>query len=237
MKKVMLSILLLISLIFTISAQVGITLSYANADAQYWDYAFQQKIEKDRKLFINGARVGINSWFRLEKVRIEFLPSLEYAVYETSPNLINVLGSPNVEDRSLSYRLSSWGTFLHTRFYLFDFNNDCNCPTFSKQNQTFKKGFFVSLSPGVERLSSSVTNTVGNATNESIGAEWKFTGGIGAGLDLGVSDFLTITPLFGANYTQNMSGGHLFDNPDSDEPVTDLFQYYLGVNIGLRFNK
>lgn len=227
MKKLLFSICLFIAFVATSFAQVGITAAYANADAKEWERVFQLEIEDDRQLFISGARLGINYWFRLKNVRIEFLPSVEYASYGTWTN--------NAVDRS-EFDLSSWGGFVHTRFYLFDFANDCNCPTFSKQNQLFKKGFFVSLSPGVERFTSSLTVKENGVSTITSVSEWKASGGIGVGLDLGISDFLTVTPIAGISYAQNLNGSHLFNSTEPNVPNSDLMQYYAGVNIGLRFN-
>ncbi len=228
MKKLLFSACLLVSFASTSFAQIGITATYANANAKEWERTFQLEVEDDRQLFISGTRVGVNYWFRLKNVRIEFLPSFEYAVYGT--------WTDNAPDRS-EFDLSSWGGFVHTRFYLFDFANDCNCPTFSKQNQLFKKGFFVSLSPGVERFTSSRTVKENGVSTVIAASEWKASGGVGVGLDLGISDFLTVTPIAGISYAQDLNGSHLFNSAEPNVPSSDLMQYYAGINIGLRFNQ
>ncbi|MEM1326235.1 MAG: hypothetical protein AAGI23_09795 [Bacteroidota bacterium] len=228
MKKLLLSSCLFFFLFTISSAQIGITATYASAEAENWEFAFQQEFGSERQLFVNGSRVGLNYWFRLKPIRIEFLPSIEYADYGTWSSF----SSPS--DR-LEYDLTSLGTFLNTRLYLFDFANDCNCPTFSKQNDWFKKGFFVNLAPGVERLRSSIVTKAGEESVTTAEEEWKLSGGVGVGIDFGISDFLTLTPIAGVSYSRDLNGDHLFDTTEPNASNTDLIQYYAGINIGLRF--
>ncbi len=47
----------------------------------------------------------------------------------------------------------AWGLSLQfpLSIYPLDFENGCNCPTFNKQGERFRKGFFIYLSPGIRK--------------------------------------------------------------------------------------
>ncbi|MEM9847090.1 MAG: hypothetical protein AAF847_04320 [Bacteroidota bacterium] len=212
------------------TAQIGITAGYTSMEAPDWEFEFQQEFGLNNQLFVSGSRIGINYWLRLKKVRVEFFPSLEYANYGTQ---IGNDASANQAD----FDADLIGIFLHTRIYPFDFINDCNCPTFSKQNEAFKKGFFLMLSPGVEAMQIGVRRRVGNEITGQLKAEGKPTFGGGVGFDIGVSDFLTLTPLVNARYTPNVDGDHIINDNVMDDDFSDLFQFFAGINIGLRFTR
>ncbi|MEM9886603.1 MAG: hypothetical protein AAF849_11985 [Bacteroidota bacterium] len=211
-------------------AQIGITAGYTSMEAEDWEFEFQQEFGLENQLFASGTRVGVNYWLRLKKVRIEFFPSIEYANYATQ---IGDALSVNQTD----YDADLLGGFLHTRIYPFDFANDCNCPTFSKQNEAFKKGFFLMLSPGVEALKTTVTRRRGNEVTAFSNSELKASFGGGIGFDIGVSDFVTLTPIIHTRYTPNVDGDHLMTDKAIGDDFSDVFQFFGGINIGLRFNK
>ncbi|MEM0993900.1 MAG: hypothetical protein AAGI49_12755 [Bacteroidota bacterium] len=221
---------LFISICTLATAQIGITAGYTSMEAPDWEFEFQQEFGLNNQLFVSGSRVGINYWLRLKKVRVEFFPSIEYANYGTQ------IGN-DVSTNQTNYDANLFGGFLHTRIYPFDFINDCNCPTFSKQNETFKKGFFLLLSPGVENVQTEVTRRLGSEIRAVARSEWKPALGGGVGFDIGVSDFLTLTPLVNARYTPNVDGDHIINDNVMDDDFSDLFQFFAGINIGLRFTR
>lgn len=156
-------------------AQYGVTGQYITGQSFYSEASSSDAAMTTR---ISGYLAGVNYWLRLKNVRIEFFPELNYgSVTPTNP-----LGNQS------DFKLNRWGLLLPASFYLLDFKGDCHCPTFSKQNDLFKKGFFLQLliSGHLER---SQTDLAKN-TQQNFGA------GGGIGLDIGLSDLLTITPLF-----------------------------------------
>lgn len=156
-------------------AQYGLTGQYVSGNSVYGDIPLEDGASRATTA---GYLVGLNYWVRLKNTRIEFFPEVNYSV-------VNPTSSLGFQP---DFQLRRWGLTLPASFYLFDFKGDCDCPTFSKQNDLFKKGFFLQLliSGQLER---SQTDLAKN-TQQNLGA------GGGIGLDIGISDFLTLTPIF-----------------------------------------
>ncbi|MBX2814864.1 MAG: hypothetical protein KTR24_02660 [Saprospiraceae bacterium] len=148
------------------------------ADAQFGIRAGYTQLpymnsEADQTNQINALHVGLNYWYRLKDIRIEFFPEIRYQ---------QPLGSDlsaDLEDQS-----QLLGVALPVQFYPFDFISDCSCPTFSKQSRTFQKGFFLMASPGY-------FFDLSNHPAKSSAVEL----GVGAGFDIGINDLLTLSPL------------------------------------------
>ena len=121
-----------------------------------------------------GADVGVGYWFRLKNVRLEFVPEVGVSRLSTT------------EPKEGTTATWMPGVRFHTRLYPLDFRNDCDCPTFSKQQKTFQKGFFLELTPQADWVlanNKSSTNSYG-----------LLSAGLGAGFDVGLSDHVTLTP-------------------------------------------
>ncbi|MEM6770899.1 MAG: hypothetical protein AAF597_09970, partial [Bacteroidota bacterium] len=158
-----------------------------------------------------GSELSVGYWFRLKNKRVEFIPTLYYAQHSSD----------------LEVDLGTFGFEFNVNVYPFDFGGDCDCPTFGKQGPKLEKGFFIHLTPGYAFYN--LTSPV--ATFESASG---LTLGGGVGLDIGITNLLTITPL--ASYRLGMSGfaGEL--------PFTDANGQLIGTDdpnisslqIGLR---
>ncbi|THH41606.1 autotransporter domain-containing protein [Neolewinella litorea] len=208
-------ILLLPAVLLTssLSAQVGLsvfrnfnqaTLSYDNGPAleHPLDYA-------------DGTEVALNYWFRLPKQRIEFLPTVYYALNESTQDW------------------KTYGFQFKTNIYVFDLATDCDCPTFGKQGPQLEKGFFLQVAPGISRHTLATLDGAysGSSTTASL------AGGIG--LDFGLSNLLTITPLAGVRYHFSDFDG--VDIPDAEGGAATsesrLLTYQLGIQATFRLDK
>lgn len=115
--------------------------------------------------------LSVHYWFRLKKYRVEFLPGLAYQHFLMNPDV--------------NYSI---GATIPVSFYPLDFVNDCDCPTFSKSSFLFQKGFFIRLTPAWSK---------GIGGSAPIPLDHLLETSISVGLDLGLSDFLTISPMIG----------------------------------------
>lgn len=174
--------------------QFGFAANYNMSKSPDTDYSF------------NNVEVAANYWFRLKNKRVEFLPEVFYG-----------LGSSYNADSLSSVDRSYFGLRFNSHFYLFDFVNDCDCPTFSKQGPTFTKGIYFNLSPGV--MFSTLT--------EDLGTDTKIVPWIGAGMgyDIGINDLVTVSPF----YLYSYSFKHAYDNTD-----IALQSHQFGVRLILR---
>ncbi len=159
-----------------------------------------------------GGELALNYWFRLPKRRIEFQPT----VYYTS-------GS----GRNAS---NEFGFQFKTNVYPFDLGTDCDCPTFGKQGPQLQKGFFFQLAPGV--ASHKMFLMQARKTTFSLGG--------GVGIDFGLSNLVTLTPIASVRYLT----GNVWDiefTDDNNNPVLDselrLLTYQLGLQATFRFDK
>ena len=180
--------------------------------------------ERTIQLFDQGWSAGVDYWFRLKNKRIEFLPELNYAQLNNSQ-----------EDYSEN-KASIYSFFFNTNIYFLDFAGDCDCPTWSKEGPTLKKGLFLQLSPGISYWDASVGTGDDVFANRPV----AFSIGGGLGFDLGISDLVTITPVVNARYfpevsIENMPRDQEAGNFLTAESASPLF-WSAGLRLGFRLD-
>jgi len=215
---------LVLSLLFifqNVNAQVGVSAGAKIMNASEWTDFLNKEMQTNAGNY-QGWHVGIDYWFRLPQKRVEFFPEISYEKYSQD------FGLATDEIKSLSL-------YFNTNIYLLDFEGDCNCPTFSKGGDLFEKGFFIQVSPGISYF----TSTFGLDSEEIEDSNLSFGLGLGAGLDVGISDFLTITPLLKFTWLPSASREEL--EAASELPAGDLdtsiSQFYGGIRIGIRWTE
>lgn len=164
----------------------------------------------------DAAEVAIHYWFRLKRKRVEFQPTLYYV--------------SAVEDFPLS---ESFGFQFKTNIYPFDFGTDCECPTFGKQGPQLQKGLFLQLSPGIARHRQELPGQ----PEESY---FVPTIGAGIGLDFGVSNLLTLTPIVSLRHTLGSVADVTFTSEQGDvigELDPRLTTYQFGLQATFRLDK
>ncbi len=157
--------------------------------------------------------LGIDYWFRLKQKRIEFQPTIQYADYGGI------------------YEVRQVGLLLHASIYPFDLDGDCNCPTFSKENELIKKGFYVRLTPGFGHWAASAQKVRGFETADDLSVILPEIG-LGIGLDIGISNLFTLTPQLRYRY---IIGGNWDGEVDFSFDAFDILE--PGLRLGLRFDE
>ena len=156
---------------------------------------------------------GVSYWFRLKKVRWEFSPTLMQ--YKSILSETSSEGDP---------RQTMTGFQVQNSFYLMDFKNDCMCPTFSKQGEWIRKGFFVYATPGLVMNTFSIDDS--NIDDRIVGF-----GEIGVGLDIGLNNYFTISPSLG--YRQ-LFGYEAISNIQTKSSYN---QVVSGIKVIVRWDK
>lgn len=201
------------------SAQFGVRLGYNLNTASAWDDFFSTQENRAQNVFSTSYGIEVDYWTRLKNQRVEFYPYISY--YQANTTLSSSL-------TSLSLR--QIGAGLKSHIYFLDFHGDCDCPTFSKQGGLFQKGFFLLAGVGTD------------FAQKAIGAEAHRDGNIdvraslGLGLDIGISDLLTITPFVAYQRFFDVSW-HEVGSTFGQEQVnvsSTINQLQVGVRIGLR---
>jgi len=181
----------------------------------------------------SGFAVGLDYTFRLAQNRIEFFPELNYSQIQTSEF------APDERGTSLFLKDNAFGFYFNTNVYVFDFAGDCDCPVFSKDGNFFKKGFFLQVSPGInyhnylfEEYSEFANDTPRVVTDDNF--SYSLAGG--AGIDIGLSEHLTISPYFRARYHFDTEiEGYVGDVsiPELSDNFA-MWQMNAGVRIGVQ---
>ena len=131
------------------------------------------------------------------------------------------------------------GLHLNTNFYIFEFKGDCNCPTFGKQGPDAKKGFFIQVAPGIDY----VFNSFKNSEETKTASDLVPSIGLGIGIDFGLSNLITLTPVvkvhqyFGVEWDGLNTNFKTNGPPISDElNKNNITQLFAGIRIGLRLD-
>ena len=235
MKKLSLLVVFFISFQIITSAQFGISVAYKPIDAPNWESIIAQHKDSEPSGFSidplsQGIHFGVDYWFRLKNHRVEFLPELSIARFT------RIWAKETINDQITSNFL---GLHFNTNIYIFDLKGDCDCPTFSKDGNDIAKGLFFQLSPGINYIA----NAYKDATSTQKANDIVPSFGIGIGVDFGLSDFLTITPMFKYQWYFNAEWDGLNEYFNTPFPIDESFntntinQTFIGVHIGLRFDE
>ena len=235
MKKLLLLITFLFSLQTVSFGQYGLSIGYKPITAKNWENIIaEHKVYEPSSYSISplsdGIHFGVDYWFRLKKHRVEFVPELSITRFT------RIWEKETINDQITSNFI---GFHFNTNFYVFDLKGDCNCPTFSKDGHDMAKGFFIQLAPGINYI----FNTYKEDSNTQKASDIAPSVGIGIGIDFGLSDFLTITPMVKYQRYFNVEWEGLNEYFDTDQPIdaglntNHIDQIFAGVRIGLRFDE
>jgi len=179
---------LLLSFLYinTSTAQFGVRIKYDQNTFRNWENAIQKVNNSSDRLLGRSYGLGLDYWFKMTERRIEFNPELAYT-----------RASYSLSNESANYSFTQFQFNFNTNLYALDMGGDCNCPTFSKQGDLINKGLFFHLTPGVSYYIGNATSTSNDPARHVVPevSGVMFRVGAGVGLDIGVSDLLTITPI------------------------------------------
>ncbi len=160
--------------------------------------------------------LGPSYWFRLKHRRVEFSPTF-LVLYNEANSISNAISLQEIQ-----FKLA-----IPIHFYPMDFNDDCNCPTFNKQGQFFKKGFHFILNPAFMQSNQQYKTNSGKVKN----SEYAFVLGAGAGIDVGLNKSWTFSPSIQISKSFNEP---FLLNPEP-EPSKTLNVQRWSAELGLRF--
>lgn len=201
---------LLLGLIaFPASAQWGVNVRYLNGNAEILD---RENISQD------GMHASLEYHFRLSEKRLEFHPGAGYR-----------FSFPSSEKDG---NIKAWDVDLAASVYPFDFGGDCDCPTFSKEGNLVKKGFFLELIPGMSyQLLSRLRSQPDDPSRLPIKSKnFVFKMGGAAGLDIGLTENYTLTPLISATWLSASEWDGLLSD-GSSATLDDQMNLGFGLRI------
>lgn len=193
-------------------SQIGLNVRYLFGKSDILDF---ENIRQD------GIHASVEYHLRLKEKRLEFRPGIGYRHTTGGPSFNGYVRGIDAD--------------LGVAIYPFDFAGDCDCPTFSKEGNLIKKGFFLELIPGASYQSltrlRSEPNDPSKLPIRSKNLVWKMGGA--AGLDIGISEKFTLTPMLSATMlsTSDWEGLH----QDGSEGSLDDFVYF-GTGLRITHN-
>jgi hypothetical protein len=222
-------IVLLLFSVADASAQFGVRAKYNMNSFSDWDEYLDENITGNiDNIFSSNLEVGVDYWFRLKSHRIEFMPEIAMGLKSSSA----------YDKQATTSNFSYFAFNFNTHIYLFDLEGDCDCPTFSKQGPSLKKGFFISFSPGIlyNKKDIEIEQMESNYSSNQL----NFRFGLGIGYDIGLSDLFTITPIISYNVTPGIAFDELayMFSPTPDKSTfpntSGLKQLQFQIRFGFR---
>ena len=223
MKKLFVASLFL-SLSFMAKAQFSISAKYGINSFPEWQSIVDGANLEEDDFIGNGIEFGFSYWFRLKNYRVEFMPELSY----------QQLNHPSVDDNGIIFKKESYFLTFNTLVYTLDIEGDCNCPTWGKDGSFIQKGFFVGVSPGIGYHT--MSSQFYGPTIETLPVEVNklaFRVGVSTGLDIGITEWITITPYATLNYTPALTWDN-FENIVTSTKPGDIPTKITQIQPGLR---
>lgn len=176
--RIFITTLLMLLIPYCVIAQLGYEVDLTRHTYKQLDGSLSSVPDVDITSF--GVQVGCQYWFRLKRQRVEFIPGFHIAADLGTQSEFHNYGITNVQG------IVAFPVLI----YPFSFKDDCNCPTFKKQGNVINKGLHLIIH-------TSATFNKRNVEHDSVSTNTSAfvpSIGIGAGLDLGISRILTLTP-------------------------------------------
>lgn len=218
-------VLLIVLVLFFISvesfSQIGIDFIGNSNNYKTWNELLYEKAVKDSEIFKYSYGVGVNYWFSLHDLRVEFTPGLYFLHSEF------VLDE---KEAGVKYVSNQGGLEFDINVYLFDFYRKSykrDCPSFSNGNDWLKSGFFVQASPKIFGDQRELLNSEKNIRYLNIGGKFDF----GVGIDIGISKHLVISPIlkYGFDFGDKWEGLSEYHGEDnfSDRSSNSYISFVL----------
>ncbi len=221
---------------FQVQAQLGLSVYQGINNAKDWDVHFQESDLYDFSSDYNiedALGFSVDWWLRPLEYRIEFLPTLSYTTISNQANA-------NTTEIQTSFDINLIDLSIPIHFYPLDLEGDCDCPTWGKDGTVIKKGFYLSVVPGLSYFNNIISeprSMSDNFENTSITPHL----GIGTGLDIGINKFLTLSPYAKYKIHFNSEWTELSNELSSEKPNipanSNVNQLQLGLRLGFHFKQ
>lgn len=169
-----------------------------------------------------GLGVGPSYGFRFRSKRIEMDPAIL---------LTGIVGNYKELDRNFK-ELGSELQFP-IAIYPMDFNNDCNCPTFNKEGEKFRKGFYFFVLPALRYSQIRVEKKLQKP--EIKDGYFRYSVGIGIGMDFGINRHTTLSPSLSFHKTFQDSFSYFIAEDKLNN--SDASRTYLQLALRLNWYK
>lgn len=236
-------------LFFTISssfAQTGFNVAYFSQSVPEWESTVFGT-RSNENLLSSGYSAELDVRIAsLANYRVDFYPTLSYNASKYDS------GALDFDSKTFNFDLKQYEFSIKTNIYVLSMEADCDCPTFSRDAGILEKGFFIQIAPGLSYFQSEAIGTIFDPISSIIeptliseGSGLNFKLGLGMGVDIGISDYITISPIikynryFNANWEGLSDKIAIFNQSDvsTGNDKTGISQFYGGVRLGIKFKR
>lgn len=209
--------------------QVGLSGSYFNQNIPEWETTVFGA-RSNEKLLKNGfAQSGDLKIAGFENYRIQF-----------HINAGTDHATTNLEDRTIKLRKGDLS--LITKAFLLSLEADCDCPTFSREAGLLEKGFYMELITGMTTFKGELSEQT-TIISEDFGLTFNL--GIGMGIEIGINDYVTVSPFLRYRRHFNLEWENLQEDIVAFDPTvvpegnnnTAINQISAGIRLGLSLNR
>jgi len=146
----------------------------------------------------------------------------------------------SLEDRAFKLRKNDIG--LSGKIFFLSLEADCDCPTFSREAGLLEKGLFAEFLTGASFFQAEMTND-NSIISEDNGVTFKI--GFGLGVEIGITDLVTISPFvryqryFNAEWEDLQQDLTTFDPSTTMEEnnTTPINQLSAGIRLGISLQR
>jgi hypothetical protein len=181
MKKI-LPLLFSFFFLYSLQAQVGVSLSYRNINAPYWGLL----LGENETIFKNGHSFSADYWLKLNNVRIDLLPEVGFSKFSNEISAIGIYPKRTFIAQFFNFQINA--NIYPLDFFKQHTEKDSRNPT-----ENVARSVFVQISPGASMVYLSY-----RAALESMllpPRQTAFFIGLGAGFDIHYRNYLTLTPM------------------------------------------
>ena len=226
-----------------LQAQIGITGTFTNIDAPNWQ---ESMINSTRFDFPNdfewssSFKVGIDYTIKvLPETRLYIQPGISYSSFKED----DIFNTSTAMASTAAFNVNIIDASIPINLYFLDIEGDCDCPTFSKDGNVIKKGLFFQVSPGLTYTNNQIIQSINGSDISTNYTDISPNLGVGLGLDIGLSDYITITPLVRFTRHFNVEWESLDNNlnvePSTVEQVelntSPINQFEAGLRVEFRW--
>lgn len=228
-----------------VNAQLGIVVhinknEFVEWQTYYFDVFNSLRETGTSSMFNVSTGLTAGYLLRMKNIRIDIYPNVGYSISNKEVFKGGFAPSANTQT---AYRLEQIDFTLSSRIYPFDLKGNNQPTVITKKNRILKQGFYFSLNPSITMLNVNRSLEIinGSSVFEYNYSSFHFKVAAGLGLDIAISESMTISPYITYAQIDGVSNDIVNDNYSLfcvgcagtfiEEETTRLYQFQFGLNF------
>lgn len=208
MKKIII-LALILGTYSVLIAQISFTTNYAVMSSRGWEEIISVHLEEEQAIHLNSTAFRLGYAFQFKNLNVEFMPEAHFARFHQR-------FEENIGFNAHQFSNTVIGLDLVGHIYFLDIKSDAKLPAVQRKGSFLKKNLFLRTSVGVQHFDANYRPPSDGSTFflfSTWNNAWVATAGLGLGLDIGLSDFLTVSPIVEFNFAKPEK--NWFQQPDT----------------------